>query len=94
MNQTQRIMYKLKETHNIMVKSTFNLLERGEHLKTAEKRSDDVMKTSELFMFKTIPWYSRVYIKSKKLLFCPSWWFTSCCYQNTEAYIESIPLSY
>jgi len=78
MNQPQRILVKLKDTHNVMVKAATRMLKRGEELKTTERRVKETLETSELFMFKTIPWYSRIYHKSKRLLFCPGWWFTSC----------------
>lgn len=78
MNQTQRILCKLKDTHNIMVGAATKMLERGEELKATKERVDDVMRTSELFMFKALPWYSRIYHKSKRVFFCQFWWCSSC----------------
>lgn len=72
----RRIIASLHETHNIILKSTRRLLKRGESLNVTEQRSQEVLETSKLFMFKTIPWYERAYIKLKETLcVCPRWWF-------------------
>lgn len=80
MSITQRIISELNETQNIMIRSIRRMLERGEDLKYTEKKSIEILETSELFMFKTIPWYERAYIKLKKTIcICPSWWFRCSC---------------
>jgi hypothetical protein len=71
-----RIMALLGKTHNIMLNATRHMAQRGNDLEVAEQRSIDVLNTSQLFMFKTIPWYERLYIRLKRTCcICPAWWF-------------------
>ena len=75
-DRASRILQSLVDIQNIMLNSIKQILNRGEELHILEKKSDDVMKTSELFMFQTIPWYEKLYKRTvKKLCFCPLWWF-------------------
>ena len=73
----QRILASLNDTHNIILRSTRRLVTRGVDVEVTEAKSLEILQTSELFMFKTIPWYERAYKTLKrKLCRCPSWWFS------------------
>lgn len=78
-NKINKIYSKLYHVQAIMIKNTRYVLNRGQDLDVTEKKAEEVMKTSELFMFQTIPWYERLYKKTRKIICCcPSWWFKCC----------------
>jgi hypothetical protein len=75
-NQTHnRILARLLDTFSIMKRVVYKTVTRGLELTELERKSSEVLETSQLFMFKTIPWYKRAYHRLKKVLcICPSWW--------------------
>ena len=80
----QRILNKLADTHKIILVSTRRILTRGQDIEDAEKKSEEIMQTSMLFMFKVVPWYSRWYhYLKKKLCICPAWWFS--CFSSSSS---------
>ena len=74
----QRIIEKLRQTHTLMVSLTEQLLQRGNSVERLEERTEQVLRTSELFMFRVIPWHQRLLHRVKRLFFCPRWWFFCC----------------
>ena len=76
METIKRILHTLNDTHNIMLRATRRLVTRGIDTEITENKSMEILQTSELFMFKTIPWYERLYSRiKKKICICPLWWF-------------------
>lgn len=61
---------KLFEIKSMLYDIIIKLNERGIDLYNLEKKSEDLLESSEAFVVKTLPWYHR--------LRPPAWWFRSC----------------
>lgn len=78
-SQRNRILARLLDTFSIMKRVVYKTVTRGVELTELERMSAEVMETSQLFMFKTIPWYKRLYYRLKKVFcICPAWWCSGC----------------
>ena len=70
----EKIHENLNVTVDILRGSLVKLSHRGTQINDIAQVSERLLASSDLFVIRTLPWYSRWW---RALCVCPAWWFSA-----------------